>query len=65
MNRKDIKEIVENRPAYVLFPSDDAVSCSELPENACIIAIDGTWRQARCMLMHSKGGIPFSSGIYP
>ena len=53
LDRKDIKPLIENRPAYVLYPSDDAISCSELPKNALIIAIDGTWRQARGMLLGS------------
>lgn len=43
-----------DRTPYVLFPSDDAVPTDQLPTNAAIIAIDGTWRQARGMLHNSS-----------
>ena len=42
-----------DRVPYVLFPSDDALPTEQLPPNAAIIAIDGTWRQARGMLHNS------------
>lgn len=55
IDRPDIKAIIEDRPAYVLYPGEGAISCRQIPENSVIIAIDGTWRQARGMLTNSKG----------
>ena len=46
----NLEKLLSGKSPYVLFPSDDAIPCDELPSNAAIIAIDGTWRQARSIL---------------
>ena len=55
INRPDIAAIVDKRPAFVLFPGEGAIPCEDLPSDALIIAIDGTWKQARGMLGGSSG----------
>ncbi len=46
--------------AWVLFPSDEAVSPEELPPDATIVVPDGTWTQARKMIRTSAqlSGLP-------
>merc|ERR1711937_286055 len=51
---QNLEKLLSGKSPYVLFPSDDAIPCDELPSNAAIIAIDGTWRQARSILHNSK-----------
>ena len=43
-----------DRQPYVLFPSEDAILTEELPKNAAIIAIDGTWRQEKFKLTQNN-----------
>lgn len=46
----NLEKLLSGKSPYVLFPSENAIPCDELPSNAAIIAIDGTWRQARSIL---------------
>ncbi|CAG5091426.1 Oidioi.mRNA.OKI2018_I69.PAR.g13043.t1.cds [Oikopleura dioica] len=55
LDRPDLKELFKDKQPFLLFPSEDAISCENLPDNAALIAIDGTWRQARNMLFTSTG----------
>ena len=50
----NLENVLSDKSPYVLFPSEEAIPCDQLPSNAAIIAIDGTWRQARSIL-HKLG----------
>ena len=52
-----LEKLLSDKSPYVLFPSEGAIPCEELPSNAAIIAIDGTWRQARSILHNVVGFI--------
>jgi len=54
IDRPDIYPLIRDRPVYILYPDESAVSCRDIPTNSVIIAIDGTWRQARGILQGSK-----------
>ncbi|CBY34231.1 unnamed protein product [Oikopleura dioica] len=55
LERPDLKSLLKDKQPFLLFPSEDAVTCDNLPNNAALIAIDGTWRQARNILFTSTG----------
>jgi len=55
LERPDLKSLLKDKQPFLLFPSEGAVACENLPDNAALIAIDGTWRQARNILFTSTG----------
>jgi len=41
--------------SYLLMPGPDARPAATLPAGACVVALDGTWRQARRMIRRVPG----------
>ena len=59
----EFQNLLNERPPFVLYPSDNAIPCEDLPKNALIIAIDGTWRQARG-IRHNHGSKIYIYNLY-